>query len=824
MDKIELLAPAGSMEALEAAVESGADAVYIGGNKFNARAFADNLDDNMLKNAVEYAHVRGVRVYITVNILILQKELEEVLEYIKHLYSINVDAVIVQDIGLAMMIKKLLPDFEVHCSTQMAVHNTDGAMLLYELGIKRIVLARELSLQEVNNIVENTNIDAEIFVHGALCVCYSGQCYMSSLIGGRSGNRGKCAQPCRKKYDLLDIDNNRNIDTSTGKYLISTRDLNTYKNLYDIAASKAASLKIEGRMKRPEYVAIIVHHYRKALDCIQEGKANCILEEADYELKIAFNREFTQGYLFNKRNQEIVNTDRPDNRGIYIGKVLNQKGNIVELLLEENFLNDGDSIEIIRDNGKSTGCTISGIKKNNETVKGAKAGDRIRIFVTDRVAPGNRINKTLDSNLFLKAREQYAYRNKKKIALKGVFTGSMNHAPILEIEDCDGNYVRAEGEEIIQKAEKLALSPEKINEQLNKTKDTPYVFRTIDINIDDNSFLSVKAINNLRREALEQLSLCRININRRYNQDIEIKSLMKNVLSTKEINTSNNKELVAGVTNYEAALAAIKAGAESIYILGDYRFNEGLKLINDISRICNTSDCSLYYVIPQITRDAENKALEEMLKQAVKINPELGLVISNIGHVKILERFKLAKARGNFTLNSLNSASIDFFRERSLHSICVSPELNLSQIKDLSKYTNIELEAIVYGYLPAMITEYCPSSAASDCLSCGNGCNKHHGMQDERNKLFRVRNMGNCKSVILNSDVLCAYDNLSNIVDSGINKLRMDFYAENENEVFEIVKAYKEKLNNLYENIENKAIEQIKQKGFTKGHFFRGIE
>lgn len=824
MNKIELLAPAGSLEALEAAVESGADAVYMGGNKFNARAFADNFNEEMLKEAVEYAHIRGVKIHVAVNILILQNELEEVLEYIKYLYSLNVDAVIVQDIGLAMMIRKLLSDFEVHCSTQMAIHNTDGARLIYELGIKRVVLARELSLQEVNKIADSTGIDAEIFVHGALCVCYSGQCYMSSLIGGRSGNRGKCAQPCRKKYRLFDISAEKEIQAENGAYLISTRDLNNYDNLYDIAASKAASLKIEGRMKRPEYVAIITHHYREALDCIQKNYNNCISEEAAYELKIAFNREFTQGYLLNKRNQEIISSERPDNRGIYLGRVLNQKGNIVELIIEDNFLNDGDSIEVITENGKSTGCTISGIKKDNNTVKSAKNGDKIRIFITDRVTSGSRVNKTLDNKLFQKAREEYAYKNKKKISLIGIFTGKINEVPVLEIKDSDGNYVKVIGEEVIQQAEKAAVSEEKILEQLNKTKDTPYVFDKIDIQIEAGSFLSVKDINSLRREAIEQLSYKRINLYQGRLKEIDMRQAISNYSAPASNNSEAKHELVAGIRSLNEGISAINGGADTIYILGDYRFKESLQLIDELSKHCSTSGCSLYYVLPQITRDAEVKTLENMLQQASARNKDLGLVISNIGHIKLAERLQNVEIRGNFTLYALNSAAADFFIERGLQSLCVSPELNLSQIKELSKSTSMVLEAVVYGYLPAMITEYCPSTSALNCDVCESGCNNNHGIMDEKNKLFKVINMGNCKNTILNSDVLCVYDNLSNVIESGASKLRMDFYTEDENEIFEIVKAYKEKSLNPWNNIESKVIEAVKKNGFTKGHYFRGIE
>jgi len=821
MNKLELLAPAGSLEALEAAVESGADAVYIGGTKFNARAFANNLDEEMLVKAVEYAHIRGVKVYVTVNILILQSELQEVMEYIKYLYSIHVDAVIVQDIGLAALIRELLPEFEVHCSTQMAIHNTDGAALLHELGIKRVVLARELSLQDVDHIAETTGVDAEIFVHGALCVCYSGQCYMSSLIGGRSGNRGKCAQPCRKRYRFYDMDQEKEINLKGGSYLISTRDLNTYENLYDIAESKAASLKVEGRMKRPEYVAIIMHHYREALDCIMRGEKGCISEQAAYELTMAFNREFTKGYLFNQRNQDIVNIERPDNQGMFIGKVLSQKGNMVELLLENNFIHDGDSIEIIAQNGRSGGGTISGIKLGNDTVKSAKAGDKIRVFITDRVTPGSRVNKTIDNKLFEIAREEYAYKNKKKIELYGKFSGKINELPIFLVQDSAGNSVEITGDEMIQSAQKLSVSEEKIAEQLNKTKDTPYFFQQLDIDIEPNAFISIKAVNNLRREALEQVSQARVKHKRPAAIELDTKITVRH----KEVSSSQSRpqELIAGIVSLEAGISAIEGGADTLYILGQYRYKEDLGLIRDISKHCSEANCSLYYVMPQITKDAEVEALENMLRKALELHESLGIVISNISHIKMSERLGSNKVRGSFTLNITNSKAADFYFEHGLKSIGISPELNLSQIKELYKNTSGSLEAIVYGYLPAMITEYCPSTAAAKCSKCGSGCSKSYGIVDERNKMFPVRSMGNCRSTILNSDVLCVYDHLSNIKDSGANHFRMDFYLENEQDIYHLVKAYKNKMNGSPDT-NSEIIEKIKAKGYTKGHYFRGID
>lgn len=311
-EKVELLAPVGSMESLFAAVENGADAVYLGGKLFNARQFASNFDYEELKIAVEYAHLRNVKVYITVNILIGDREMRKTLNYIKYLYEIDVDGIIVQDLGLASVVRELFPDLPLHGSTQMTINNLPGAIFLQNLGFKRVVLARETPLEEIKTIYENTNIELEGFVHGALCVSFSGQCLMSSIIGGRSGNRGICAQPCRMAYDIIQYNRDQSLSSQWNKkYVLSPKDLNTIGYLDTIINSGIVSLKIEGRMKRPEYVATIVKNYRKAL----ELGINGITQEDKDDIFQIFNRGFTKGIMLKDFGRKFISFDRPDNRG-----------------------------------------------------------------------------------------------------------------------------------------------------------------------------------------------------------------------------------------------------------------------------------------------------------------------------------------------------------------------------------------------------------------------------------------------------------------------------------------------------------------------------
>ena len=328
MKKPELLAPAGNMECLKAAILAGCDAVYLGGNMFGARSFANNFDYDELKEAVNYAHTYGVKVYVTTNTLIYENEVERFTEYVTYLNSIHVDAIIMQDIGMMDKMRKEFPNMEIHASTQMHIHNEEGVKLVKELGLTRAVLARETDYQTIKKIKENVDIELEIFVHGALCISYSGQCLMSSLIGNRSGNRGTCAGSCRHKYDVL----NENLEKiNNDKYNLSTKDLNSLDNLEKLIKTGADSFKIEGRMKSKSYVYLVVKLYRMAIDSyFEKGKVE--INENDLEdLKITFNRLFTKGFLFNTENNDIINPYRPNHLGVEIGKVIDYNNNFVTI-------------------------------------------------------------------------------------------------------------------------------------------------------------------------------------------------------------------------------------------------------------------------------------------------------------------------------------------------------------------------------------------------------------------------------------------------------------------------------------------------------------
>lgn len=818
MNKIELLAPAGNFEALAAAVESGADAVYLGGNKFSARAYADNFDGQNLARAVSYAHIRGVKVFVTVNILISDRELEEALDYVNSLYQTGVDGIIVQDIALLKLVVNAFPDLPVHCSTQMVVHNAEGVRYYSGLGAKRIVLARELSLEQVRSIAESTGVDLEIFIHGALCVSYSGQCLMSSLIGGRSGNRGRCAQPCRKKYSLYDFNTGREEAANRNKHILSTRDLNTYNRLKELAESGVASLKIEGRMKRPEYVAIVVKHYRNALD-------NIYTNNAYYELKSAFNREFTEGYLFGKRNRQVVSIDRPDNRGVKLGRVISQKGEIASILIEENSLNDGDGIEIVSGKGKSTGAMISGIRVKGKSVKGAVAGDIAEVFIREKVEAGSEVTKTFDSGLNKKAREEYSSENTRKITLRCRLIMKTGQYPMIEVMDNDGNIVRHTDDERVEMAEKAATPVEKILEQLSKTGDTPYRIQVAETEIDDDCYIPARQINRMRRKVLELLSEKRSLRFDRKTIQFNGTEIIKSLNPVKENLKNDLLEYIAGIRNYEAAVCAINSGVDSIYILSDAYEGDVVPDTLRIAESCKNMDKSLFYVLPNIMPDKEKEKTKGRLESIIKKADlkHFGAVISEPGQLDMVRSLGIDRIRTNYNMNVFNSVSAGHWQKEGAEAVGLSAELKLPQIKEINSNIGVATEAVVYGYLPVMTTEYCPVSLCSKGCNYPRGCNSsNYGIIDEKGKNFRIIKLDSCRTQILNSDVLLMADDLGDVISSGVMKLRADFYIESPEMVGRIIKLYKS-----FNNVNDKdrlLVKEIKSNGFTKGHFYRGVD
>lgn len=498
MNKVELLAPAGDFSCLKAAIEAGCDAVYIGGKLFGARAFSSNFTDDEIIKAINYAHLFGVKVYVTTNTLIYDKEVERFLEYILFLHKNNVDAVIIQDLGMLDLVRQTFPNLEVHASTQMHIHNLDGASFMEKLGVKRVVLARETSISKIKEIKEKTNIDIEIFIHGALCVSYSGQCLMSSLIGNRSGNRGTCAGSCRQSYSIVDENNNIILNN---KYPLSMKDLCSLENLKTLLDIGVTSLKIEGRMKSNSYVYTVVKLYRLAIDSYYKNNNIYIDEKELYNLKKIFNREFTKGFLFDEENNKVINMKRPNHQGVEIGKVINYKNNVATIKLNDE-ININDGLRIV--GKKDIGVNVNNFYINSKLVKTAKKGDIITIKVNDKVEKDDKVLLTLDSKLNEEINNIIS-SNQRKVLVKAKFIAKEDKQITFELTDFI-NKVVVISENKVTKALNKPITKEEIKEKLNKIKDTVYKYESLDIEIDDNIFIPLNIINDLKRKAFEELN------------------------------------------------------------------------------------------------------------------------------------------------------------------------------------------------------------------------------------------------------------------------------------------------------------------------------
>ena len=534
MKKVELLAPAGNMENLKYAVMAGCDAVYLGLKKFGARAFSSNFSDSEFIEAVNYCHLYGVKVYVTLNTIIYDYEVEDFLKTVDFIHKNNVDAVLIQDLGMLDLVRKTYPNLEVHASTQMHIHNLDGVKVLEKLGIKRAVLARETSIDTIKYIKENSNIELEVFVHGALCVSYSGECLMSKFIGGRSGNRGECAGACRLSYDV--VDDNNNI-LNKNKYPISTKDLNTIYYIDKLIESGASSLKIEGRMKSREYVYMVVKLYRDTIDNYYKTGKVIVNEDDLLKLKKIFNREYTKGFLFNIKNNELINSYRPNHMGVNVGKVLNYKNGYATILLTDH-VSIGSGLRVLSKNNKDVGILVNEFYKKDKLVKDAYKNDIISIKVHDKVYKDDIVVITNDKSISNDI-EEYIKNNKRKVLISGKVSCKLG---IIILEVSDGvNKVVVSSNNVFKSINK-STTKEDISVKLNKLLNTVYKFNSLDINIDSNLFIPLKEINGLKNDMVMLLNdkrLYKINyVKSKYY--IDLPDFKKEELITCYTNNINN--------------------------------------------------------------------------------------------------------------------------------------------------------------------------------------------------------------------------------------------------------------------------------------------
>ncbi|MCU6685431.1 U32 family peptidase [Dorea acetigenes] len=711
--KIEILAPAGSFETLKAAVLNGADAVYAGGNRFGARAYAVNFTEEELLEAIDYIHLHGRKIYLTVNTLVKENEFADLYSYLRPYYEQGLDAVIVQDIGVMKYVMRQFPGLAVHASTQMTVTNYIAAKHLEELGVERVVPARELSLSEIRQLAENTGLEIECFVHGALCYCYSGQCLMSSMIGGRSGNRGQCAQPCRLPYKVN--------HSKEAMDILSLKDLCAIELIPELIEAGVTSFKIEGRMKQPSYVAAVTGMYRKYVDLyLREGrKAYKVTEKDKQELLAAYQRRgYCEGYYKQQNGQKMISFGRPK----------------ASAGMEQDF-------------------TVGKLQK--------KMDGRLRI------SPGERIELAI------------ACGEKACVSVKGA---------------------------VAEPAKNQPLSIERIDRQMRKTGNTPFIFDKLEICMKGDVFLPMQSLNELRREAIEKL-LSNILHNYKRNPVAE-------AVKIEDLDSDLKAEeygFTASVENLEQMQMVLDAGwIKRIYLEDAVYYEEKYERLSNCVAEARRRGIEIYFSMARIFR----KQAETLYKQSYS---DLDKIFDG-AQVRNLESYYFLREKGykkpivlDSNVYQWNKETKAFWKAYGVERAAAPVELNFQELRRLGIHS---MELVVYGYLPVMVSAGCVKKNTS-------GCSSQKGMTwltDRYQKKFVVKNECiYCYNVIYNADPVMLPDQKQKIEELHPCALRLAFSSEKADTVKEILRMYEDVFRR------NKNV-SMPEKGYTRGHFKRGVK
>lgn len=879
----ELLAPAGSIDALKAAVNAGADAVYISGKKFGARKFATNFNESEIEDGLKYAKLRGVKVYVTVNTLISDSQILSVAEYLIWLYKSGVDAVIIQDLGIACLAKEVVPDLDMHASTQMTIHNIPGVKWAYKFGFKRVILSRELGISEVKQIKkESKKIEIEIFAHGALCYSYSGQCLLSSFIGGRSGNKGMCAQPCRKKYILIEgkVDKfgrpseTKSIDIGD-KYLLSTRDLAVYESLENIVHSKVDSLKIEGRMRSADYVGIVIKIYRKALDSLSHGEWKPSLEDIS-KLKLAFNRGFTGGYLTESHHKLVMSREAPGNRGLYIGRVqnYNEKTNTIVIKTENKFKIDrGDGIAFLspkKSNKPKDFKLHSNLSESYgmalETIPKYK-GDKLLLNVGQQVKVGSKLYLTRSISLNHEARAILKNTSQPSIPIDIIMSWDDDLKANLsgKFMGFDGieHEVNLKSDFKMEKALKKPLTTVQIENQLQKTGKTPFILGKVSIKYHDDLFSPISKLNHFRREFLEKANTILLETfkpNRLKVKEAETRlKRIKEYSPQYEINEKISPIKIA-LAVYADSLDTVKGcldgGAKRVYYeptpiknnckpphqnlensinpitIDSNRIKRVLSLLTDAENLCKEYDAEFIWKWPQITHQQQLndyfKVLDSHLTNEIMVDG-LGTAIG------IKEFNPNIKLSGSAGLNIWNKNSV-LTLEKIFNTLTPSAELSKEQLRSIITNSRMNgaknnFEIVVQGNVDTMISKDCLLSVVPESIN-NKIKNQFWGIQDEKRRIFPIKIDSEGNTHVLNSVELCLIDYLPIISQIGIDSVVLDLrnktydYAREMTSIYLNGIEYIEKEINTAKNMDQlKAmIKSISTGGITTGNFLKGIK
>ena len=807
---MELLAPAGTMENFMAALESGADAIYLGGKVFNARAHAANFGIDELREAVRLAHILDVSVYVTVNILIGDTELKDLEQYIKDLDSIGVDAIIVQDLAVAEIAKRVAPNIHLHGSTQMTAATLDAVRFYESLGFTRVVLARELSLKEIQHICKHCKAEIEVFVHGALCVCYSGQCLMSSFIGGRSGNRGACAQPCRLPYELLDS-KGESVLPKHEAYLLSPKDLNYSEHMNELVAAGVTSFKVEGRMKKVSYVRQVIGTYREILD------EASIHENQRKALASGFNRGFSTAYLEDTVGRQMMTVVAPNHQGKPIGESYTKKGEVYLSLTEP--IEQGSLVKILQSNGSVTYYTVDDewTRVSDTLYKGQPA---------EGSAIGQLYLASTPKNTKSRGLQEFSRKYDMSVYLSVGSNGETNYTELTAILD-SGLSVTVTNEYVPAIANKVPTSLEKVTEQLGRLGNT--LFRLSYVDIPDGSYMwPASVLNALRRDAVTALETALITHHVESWQALQVTGDVDyDFKAQHELSYDTCPMISARVDEIEGVKAAIAGGAQKIVFGGDRlsRTPYALSIYDEVVRLCAQSDVICTFATPRVVKDDEVEAYKHTLEAIVQAHPDSISIHVPQALLWLRELGYTGAIEADTGLNIFNTPTLHFWEQ--LHISCVNPsqELTLKQITELAKHSHVPIETMIHGYTEMMISEYCAIASfvgTGSKVNCPMPCVKEsYSLKDRKGEIFPIRTDPYCRMHIMNSHEMDMRAYVPMLLQKGISILRIDGRHMKPSYVKDIVSQYVGIATGTMEAPPKKIDSQ--GESITRGHYFRGI-
>jgi len=816
---IELLAPAGNWEAMRAAVANGADAVFFGVEKFNARARADNFLMEELPEIMSFLHGYGVKGFLTFNILVFETELEDAKELIDACIDAGVDAVIVQDLGLVRMIREISPDFPIHGSTQMTVTSTEGVQFTEPYNIERVVLGRENSLKQIKQIKKESAHELEVFVHGALCVSYSGQCLTSEMWGGRSANRGECAQACRLPYDMMI--NGEHHDMGDITYLLSPKDLKALELVPDLIEAGVTSFKIEGRLKAPEYVANVVSKYRKAIDAYFAGvKFEPELIDVQ-ELEQSFSRGFTAGFLKGTNHKQLVDGTFPKKRGVFLGNVRKVYRDAILVELEAP-LKRGDGI--VFDFGdptqKEEGGYVYDIRIKGQKVEGQVENGLFEIVMgrgavdISRIQVGDKVWRTADPEMDRRLRKTFDTEKPYRTFPVNVEVYGQVGQPLVAIytDVKKGTQVTVQSEKPAEEALKRPLDEEVLTEQLGRLGGTLFHLGELTIHLSGALIVPKSEMNRMRREAAEELDRLRKEPPKYQKRDIDVYE----DTHIAEPANGDDAALIALCRSLEQIEAAGQTDVD--YIYADFEF---VKDYPEAVQLARRYGKKIALATPRIHMPGENGILRLILKA----EPD-GVLIRNTGAVYFFEQEKPAGVEliGDFSLNIANHKTVNLFLDRGLQRVTASYDLNTEQMIDLLSQSNAaQVEVVIHQHMPMFHTEHCVYatflSEGTDFTNCGRPCEADRvSLRDRVGMEHPVRVDTGCRNTVYNAVDQSGAEYLKEFLGHGVTTYRIEFLEEDGQRVKEVVGLYRQALRNEITGTQVwRTLNATNQLGVTRG-------